>query len=108
MDLDKVITYHAKDVYPEECCGVVIEDGTYIRINNVAEDPLLSFEFDKVQYTKVLLDENIKYIVHSHPDGSSEPSEHDIKACNFLGIPYMIVSFPDVDITIVEPGDLNV
>jgi proteasome lid subunit RPN8/RPN11 len=48
------------------------------------------------------LDYDILKIVHSHPDGSAEPSEHDKKACKFLQIPYMIISWPEGDIVEYE------
>ena len=47
---------------------------------------------------------NIKAIVHSHPDSDATPSPHDTKVCNFLKIPYLIVSFPGKDMKFIEPN----
>ena len=42
-------------------------------------------------------------IVHSHPNGTSEPSELDIKYCNTLNVPYYIFSYPGMDLTVLQP-----
>lgn len=107
--LDKIFEY-AEEVYPQECCGVVAErDGEekFFPIPNIADDPYSEFEFSKPEYLEVILQNNIRAIVHSHPDGVVEPSNHDIKACNFIKIPYLIVSYPKKDALWVEPGQLN-
>ena len=49
------------------------------------------------------LKSKIKYVVHSHYDSDCNPSQHDIDNCNSVGIPYLIVSYPDKKHYILEP-----
>lgn len=76
------IEQHARACYPEECCGVIaqnIVDGaiSYIRLNNVAHDKKSHFEIDPIAYIELEQSFTIKAIVHSHPNGTAEPSEID-------------------------------
>ena len=50
--------------------------------------------------------EEILYIVHSHPDERATPSPSDIEACNFLNIPYKIISLPSKEEFVLKPGVL--
>ncbi|MFA9487148.1 MULTISPECIES: C40 family peptidase [unclassified Moraxella] len=73
---------HAKDDYPNECCGLIVQsvaDGTvdYVRLPNVAKDPLNHFEIDPQDYADFEYSFGILAIVHSHPNGTAEPSEID-------------------------------
>ena len=43
-------------------------------------------------------------VVHSHPDGTPDPSEMDIKYCNTLNVPYYIFSYPGMDMRIIHPN----
>lgn len=104
--LEKLLK-HVEQCYPEEACGLLI-DGDFVPLDNVAENPEEGFEFDSAEYIKYVLESDIEAIIHSHPDGSAEPSEHDIKACNFLKIPYTILSWPEGELRTIQPGELNV
>lgn len=99
------ILKHIETEYPKEACGLIVSDkGTekWIACNNVAEDPEEEFVIDNEQFVRAQLDYDILKIVHSHTDGSAEPSEHDKKACSFIKIPYMIISWPDGDVVEYE------
>ena len=80
------ITEHAWAEYPNECCGLII-DGKYQTCINISHDPANSFEIDPSQ----LIDDNIQAIVHSHPNGSSEPSEIDRVQMGLHGVDWVIV-----------------
>ena len=49
------------------------------------------------------LNSKIKYVVHSHYDEDCRPSQYDIDNCNAVGIPYLIVSYPQKETYILEP-----
>ena len=58
---------------------------------------------DAKTFVKYQLISKIKYVVHSHYDEDCHPSQHDIDNCNEVGIPYLIVSYPQKEIYILEP-----
>ena len=96
---------HAGQEAPRECCGLGISNGKnqkYIPMKNLHEDNN-NFEMDGQSFLYYQLNSNIKYIVHSHYEGDCRPSEHDINSCNEVGIPYLIVSYPNKDYHILEP-----
>lgn len=102
--IDQILE-HIEAEYPKEACGLIVSDnGTekWIPCENVSEDPEEEFVINNEQFVRAQLDYDILKIVHSHPDGSAEPSEHDKKACKFLQIPYMIISWPEGDIVEYE------
>lgn len=84
--LKNAITGHAWADYPNECCGLII-DGKYQPCVNISHDPANSFEIDPSQ----LIDDNIQAIVHSHPNGSAEPSEIDKVQMSLHGVDWVIV-----------------
>ena len=96
---------HFKNEYPREGCGiltVVKGKQKWIPCTNIAEEDN-HFIIDTKEYLKIARTSDIVGIVHSHPDESSEPSELDINNCNALGKKYYIFSYPEMDLTIVEP-----
>ena len=96
---------HAAECAPNECCGLVIQDGNdkrYIPMENISENKN-EFEMDALTFATYQAISKILYVVHSHYDEDCRPSEHDINNCNAVGIPYFIVSYPDKDYTILEP-----
>ena len=96
---------HFKNEYPREGCGiltVVKGKQKWIPCTNIAEEDN-HFIIDTKEYLKIARTSDIIGIVHSHPDESSEPSELDINNCNALGKKYYIFSYPEMDLTIVEP-----
>tara|TARA_B100000287_G_scaffold143531_1_gene135393 strand:- start:6821 stop:7522 length:702 start_codon:yes stop_codon:yes gene_type:complete len=105
VDFIEEIREHFEKEYPREGCGVltVIKGKKeWIPCKNIAEDDE-DFIFDSEEYLKLARTSDIVGIVHSHPDASSEPSESDIKYCNSVRIPYYIFSYPEMDLTVVEP-----
>ena len=97
------ILKHLLKCYPEEGCGVIIDGGTWIPCENVAEDKHIKFEISSKDYLKAALMGNITAIVHSHPNESCEPSEADKKISDHLQIPYHIYSIPEGDHFVYEP-----
>jgi proteasome lid subunit RPN8/RPN11 len=92
--IEQIFEHAAKEA-PRECCGLVIQDGDnekYIPSENLHEDNFYH-----------QLNSKIKYVVHSHYDEDCRPSQYDIDNCNAVGIPYLIVSYPQKETYILEP-----
>ena len=93
----------AKKRAPNEMCGIITNDNKFIECENIAENKKSHFKIDPITFGMYQLNSKIKYVVHSHYDSKCNPSQHDIDNCNSVGIPYLIVSYPDKEYCIVEP-----
>lgn len=105
LDFLEEIQQHFEKEYPREGCGVITVvkgKASWVPCKNIASNDE-DFIFDSQEYLKIHRTSDIIAIVHSHPDSSCEPSEHDINYCNSLGIPYYIFSYPDMDLHIQQP-----
>lgn len=93
---------HAREVYPEESCGLIVK-GEYIRCDNIAKDPefheednkdctcrLCSFEISPSVYAQHVNDVDV--IVHSHPNGPHYPSKLDMEAQLQTGKEWAIIA----------------
>lgn len=99
------IAEHLEAEYPREGCGVIaVQQGVlnWFPCTNKASSGE-NFVIDSKEYLKIKRSADIVGIIHSHPDASSEPSQSDVDHCNALGIPYYIFSYPEMDLSIVEP-----
>lgn len=65
---------HAEEVYPEEACGIVV-DNKYVPVENCYSDKENGFLIN----SSVFVDTEVQAIIHSHPDGIPVPSEADMK-----------------------------
>ena len=96
---------HAEQEAPKECCGLVIEENDnekYIPLENISTNEN-EFMIDPKTFVKYQLISKIKYVVHSHYGQDCQPSDADIIQCREVGIPYLIVSYPEKDYTIIQP-----
>ena len=96
---------HAEQEAPRECCGLVIEENNnekYIPFENISTNKN-EFMMDAKTFVKYQLISKIKYVVHSHYGQDCQPSEADRIQCREVGIPYLIVSYPDKEYTILQP-----
>ena len=103
---DKEIINYLFDKYPEEGCGLLVNQKgkqVWIPCENTAEDKKENFVISPTDYIKASLSGDLMGIVHSHPDGSAELSEHDKKTSNFLGIPYIVYSLPEIEKVVYTP-----
>ncbi len=110
MDLYEQIEKHFEKEYPRESCGVLsVVKGKkeWFPVKNVAKDKD-DFIMDSDEYINLMITTDIIGIVHNHIEGSSEPSETDILACNAMGIPYYIFSYPEMDLTVLQPKDTTI
>jgi len=96
---DKEIVEYFIDCYPEEGCGILLNQRgklKWVPCTNVAEDKENSFKIDPGEYIKASLSGEIYAIIHSHPDSTEGPSEKDIATSNFLNIPYIVFTIPEL------------
>ena len=94
---------HARQVAPEECCGVVggnhQEAKSVYRLRNVAKNPLNAYEaapedLFKVQRTMRERGEEILAIYHSHPHVKNPtPSKTDVALAFYPNAVYLIIGF---------------
>lgn len=100
---------HAAQVYPNECCGLIIQIGRkqrYIPCSNTADKPQDHFRIPPEEYVAAADQGEIQFIVHSHPDATSRPSVLDRAQCEATGLPWVIISWPEGDIRMLAPeGD---
>ncbi len=84
------IKQHALDVYPEECCGLVVDD-KYHAMPNQSDDPENSFKIDS---TAMLAARKIglQAIVHSHPDDIAAPSSADMASQIENVVPWILLN----------------
>jgi len=102
-----IIYKAAEQAAPEEMCGLIIEkDGKeeFINCENFAENKLNEFKIDVKTFVKYQLISKIKYVVHSHYGSKCNPSNQDKKSCRAMGVPYMIVSYPEKEMCIYDPS----
>lgn len=93
--IEEDIKKHALEVFPDECCGIIVDDN-YIPLQNIAENPHKSFRIDPQIY--INYDGRLQCIVHSHCDeiidGTiykyNQASKKDIEMQINCGIPYGI------------------
>jgi len=92
---DSIIT-HAKSNNQEEVCGLIVlnQDLTILvePMINEHSSPDKCFSMSAAKFIDFKINKTILGIYHSHPNHNEEPSEHDIKTCEELGIPYLIYS----------------
>ncbi len=86
---DKIIA-HAWEVYPNECCGVIM-GSQYHSCTNIAPDPANAFEIDPAEWVALAELGELRAIVHSHPSGEPMPSEVDKVQMGLHGVDWVIV-----------------
>lgn len=107
MTLIQEILDHARDEYPQECCGLVVASGKQhrlIRAKNLASSPRTQFNLDPDAWLEVGDEEEVLGIYHSHTDCLAEPSPADLSSCEASGLTWHIVSWPGQDYRMVEPS----
>lgn len=110
-DTKEQIIGEAERSYPKEMCGVIVDNGgnkVFIKTPNIAAKYEIDDEDSFVICPRTLSSIEDRFdvvaIVHSHPNYSAKPSPHDIARCNQGNIPWIIVSYPDIDISITYPS----
>lgn len=99
--LKKAIQAHAAEVYPSECCGVIVNK-EYIPCRNIS-DHKDQFEIHHEDLVKAEDLGEIQAYVHSHPNASARASEIDLIQIELHQKPWVICAYPDVEFQVYEP-----
>ncbi|WP_151796568.1 C40 family peptidase [Acinetobacter soli] len=100
--IKKQILTAASEAYPDEMCGVIV-DQELIRLKNVAQNPRLNFEIDSMELARIEDQAEIQAYVHSHPDGTTMASALDRHQIELHQKPWLICSYPEFSIAKYEP-----
>jgi proteasome lid subunit RPN8/RPN11 len=95
MSPRQAVARHARECYPEECCGLIV-DGRYRPCANVSSTPTEAFAISPEDWAAAEDSGTIEAVAHSHPDGAAFPSGADFSAQAATGLPWVIVALgPD-------------
>lgn len=86
---------HAIAEYPNESCGFIVMvngEEVYLQCENRSLNPTKMFTLAGEDYILAEQQGRIVCIVHSHPDGSSAPSDADRLACEKSMHPWRIIA----------------
>jgi cell wall-associated NlpC family hydrolase len=84
---------HALDVWPNEAAGI-IENGEYVRLDNVAENPETEVALSDADMLRVT---GADLFFHSHPESLACPSTQDMTYQQQLEIPFVIMATQTMD-----------
>jgi|TARA_Y100000052_G_C2933347_1_gene75826 proteasome lid subunit RPN8/RPN11 len=102
---------HARKVYPEECCGLIIKvdnEEIYWKCNNIAKAyKEKSFVIDPLDYARGEDQGEVLGIVHNHPDGELAFSHTDRMACKYIDLPFYLVEPNSESIIVIYPSEIN-
>lgn len=70
IEIENAMRKHARQSYPDECCGVVMNN-EYIPLDNISPTPKSLFEIDSGEYLKLSRHSEIQAIIHSHTNGNA-------------------------------------
>ena len=98
---------HAREVFPREACGIVVND-EFIACENIAapaeqHDPedkncpcqLCAFEIAMIDYQDYYISGELQAIVHSHPNHPGYPSKSDMEGQIRSGVPWILFSLDE-------------
>lgn len=88
------IKIHALEMYPEECCGLVVQTEAglvYIPCCNIADNKIEHFEMDVNDYVNATYIGHVLAIIHSHIN-YPHASKHDMEEQIRHDIPYGIIN----------------
>jgi len=108
MSYEDLIVEHAKEAFPQECCGIIVqelgkESPTVIKCRNNASDPLNYFEINPKDYLAAKTLGGVVAIYHSHPNAPCVFSDADIKVSESVGVRMVLVTVPDIKFATYTP-----
>ena len=106
----EAIREHVAAEYPKEACGLVVQIGRaqeYVPCTNASDKPTEHFSILPEDKRAAEKRGTILMVVHSHPDVPQLiPSEMDRVQCDYSGVEWGIMSWPDGDFCTISPrGD---
>jgi len=101
------IREHVAAEYPKEACGLIIQCGRtqkYVPCRNISEEPTAHFILSPEDKRAAESEGTILMVIHSHPDVPQLiPSERDRVMCDYSGVEWGIMSWPDGDFCTFSP-----
>lgn len=101
------IREHVAREYPKEACGLIVQTATaarYLPCRNIHPSPTDHFTLSPDDYAQAEAQGDIVMIVHSHPDVVRLlPSALDRLQCDYSGVEWGIMSWPDGDFCTLSP-----
>ncbi|HGV0503528.1 TPA: C40 family peptidase, partial [Escherichia coli] len=101
------IRQHVAAEYPKEACGLIVQSGQqqiFIPCRNIADKPEETFTLSPEDQLAARARGEIIMLIHSHPDVVRlVPSELDRIQCDWSGIEWGIMSWPDGDFCTISP-----
>lgn len=89
LQCEKCIQEEALNKWPEEMVGY-IKGGSFYALKNISKDPKNRYQLS-AKDTLFILNNDIDYLVHSHPKLDNNPSQMDIVSQQSTSIPYLII-----------------
>jgi proteasome lid subunit RPN8/RPN11 len=93
---------HAAACQPMESCGVIVADGAFLPVPNLANEHG-HFIMDRRAFCHINISRKVTAIVHSHVAYPAVAGETDRVMCEKSGLPWIIVSWPDGHWCSIEP-----
>jgi len=106
-NIKKYIKKHSLEEYPNECCGLIIENDekkqSPYRCKNISDQKNKNFEIDAESYLKASELGEIKAYYHSHPDDNDDFSGADRISSRSHGLPIIMYFLKGNEFFIYEP-----
>lgn len=102
LKLKRSIAAEAAKAAPHECCGFVV-NGELVPCENVHHDTLHNFAIKAEDYVRAEGIGSIEAVYHSHVDGIRGFSQHDIKSCKQINLPWIVYHLPSSDFFYGDP-----
>lgn len=93
QDIMDAVQAHANDAQPQECCGIVLRDGTVVRATNTFEPESMRhcrYAIDPLMLRRYHRDEVLGFY-HSHPNSAAWPEQNDLADAREVGMLEIIV-----------------
>ncbi len=88
---------HAKEVFPDESCGAIIDD-EYVRFDNQAEDKTKNFVIMDPYFDRSYQDNAIQAVIHSHNNDPAATAADQAQQIE-LEVPFGIVNLVNKSVT---------
>jgi proteasome lid subunit RPN8/RPN11 len=91
--LTQAMRDEAQAAYPNEACGLIVGVGKkaqFLACKNVAHEPTQTFRIDAKDYARAEDLGEVLAIWHSHPEGTTKPSDADLASCEAWQLPWLI------------------
>lgn len=109
LELELQLLNVAKKSVPYEMCGMLVQrsatgEVVFKEVPNTHPDPKNYFRIDARAVAAVSIGgDSVLAFVHSHPNGTSQPSADDVANMNLHNKPYVIVGVQSNDVQVWRP-----